>query len=173
MLNFGLDRIRLNHTNWLRHALLLCVLSLAACGFHLRGVANVPFESAYIGGSASIMGDLKKSLASNGVKILPTEENAQVSVELLSESNDKRILSLSGGGKVREYELVYILSYRMRDASTPEWGPEQRVEIRRDFSYDDSQLLAKSFEEARLQNDMRAEVVREVIRRLSATAPRK
>jgi len=156
-----------------RMLVLLCVLSLGACGFHMRGVANLPFESVYILGKASIAPDLKRSFTGSGIKVLPNEEGAQVLLELLGEQREKRILSLSGTGKVREYELVYTLSYRVREASSEEWGPEQQVEMRRDFSYSDTQLLAKTFEETRLENDMRTEVVREVIRRLSATAPRR
>jgi len=154
-----------------RLLVLLLALSLAACGFHLRGLANLPFQSVHISGSASIIEDLKKSFRSSGVKVLPTQEGAQALVEFLNETNEKRILSLSGGGKVSEYELVYMLSYRMRYATTAEWGPEQRVEMRRDFSYDDTQLLAKSYEEARLSNDLHADAVREVVRRLSVSAP--
>jgi LPS-assembly lipoprotein len=163
-----------NRTIRLRNALtLLCLLVLTACGFALRGVANVPFESIHISGSAGIIGDLQKSLASSGVKIMPNEDGAQVTIEMLNETNDKRILTLTNKGLVKEYELLYTLNYRMRDASSPEWGPEQHVEVRRDFTFDDNQLLAKGYEEARIQSDMRSDVVREVIRRLSATAPRK
>jgi LPS-assembly lipoprotein len=150
---------------------LLCLLSLAACGFHMRGTSRVPFESVYVSGKASISTDLKKSFSSSGIKVMPSEEGAQIHLELLNEKNEKRILSLSGGGKVREYELLYTLSYRTRIATTAEWSPEQRVELRRDFSYDDAKLLAKGFEEARLYDDIQTEAVREVIRRLSATAP--
>lgn len=149
------------------------LLTLSACGFHMRGVANLPFQSVYITGKASIAPDLKKSLTGSGIKVTPTEEGAQVLVELLGEQQAKRILSLSGTGKVREYELTYRMSYRIRDAVDPEWGPEQEVEMHRDFSYDDTKLLAKTFEETRLENDMRTEVVREIIRRLSATVPRR
>ena len=162
----------INRIDRLRSLLvLLLALSLAACGFHLRGLANLPFQSVYISGSASIVEDLKKSFSSSGVKVLPSPEGAQALVEFLSETNEKRILSLSGGGKVSEYELVYMLSYRARLATATEWGPEQRVEMRRAFTYDDTQLLAKSYEEARLSNDLHADAVREVVRRLSVIVP--
>src|ERR1039457_20484 len=94
----------INRIDRLRSLLvLLLALSLAACGFHLRGLANLPFQSVYISGSASIVEDLKKSFSSSGVKVLPSPEGAQALVEFLSETNEKRILSLSGGGKVSEY----------------------------------------------------------------------
>ena len=89
-------------------------------------------------------------------------------LEIMEEKNEKNILSLSGGGKVREYELYYWVTYRWRPASSELWGPAQSIEQRRDFSYDDTQTLAKEGEEARLYNDMRSDAAREIMRRLNA-----
>jgi outer membrane lipopolysaccharide assembly protein LptE/RlpB len=41
------------------------------------------------------------------------------------------------------------------------------VEQHRDFTYDDTQTLAKEGEEQRLNADMRSDTIREVLRRLS------
>jgi LPS-assembly lipoprotein len=75
---------------------------------------------------------------------------------------------LSGGGKVREYELIYYVTIRLRNASSELWGQPQVIEQRRDYSYDDTQLLAKEGEEARLYSDMRSDASREILRRLTA-----
>lgn len=85
----------------------------------------------------------------------------------MGESTQKRILSLSGSGKVREYELLYRVSFRVKETASPTWGEVQNVETRRDYTYDDSLLLAKEGEEARLYNDMRSDASREIMRRLS------
>jgi LPS-assembly lipoprotein len=47
----------------------------------------------------------------------------------------------------------------------------QTIQIRRDFSYNDNALLGKAEEEAGLNQDMRKESVRAILRRLSATNP--
>ena len=75
---------------------------------------------------------------------------------------------LSGGGTVREYELVYKVSFRTRLPNSPLWSEAQTVQSRRNFSYDDKALLAKLDEENKLNADMHSEVVREIMRRLSA-----
>ncbi len=144
---------------------------LTACGFHLRGAGEtIPFESIYVqdNGAPGIARNLKRSLRSSGVKVVSNPEDAQVQLELMRETSTKNILSLSGGGKVREYELLYAVTFRAREAKAELWGEPQTVNLRRDFSYSDSALLAKEAEEGRLNADMQAEAVREVLRRVGS-----
>ena len=150
--------------------MLLLILGLTACGFHLRGLADLSFQSIYIqqGTAVSITSELQRSLATNGVKVVNLPEQAEMQLELMGETTDKRILSLSGAGRVREYELIYRVTFRTRSTSGETWSPPQTIETRRDFTYDDTVLLAKQAEETRLYNDMRSDAAREVLRRLSA-----
>jgi len=152
--------------------LFLIALLLTACGFQLRGSAPLSFTTLSFQGSAlSIKKDLKRMLETNNVKIVDSAEDAEMLLELLSETTEKRILSLSGGGLVREFELYYTVNFRTRPQSNPLWGRVQTIQIRRDFSYNDKVLLGKAEEEAGLYADMRKESVRAILRRLSATNP--
>lgn len=152
--------------------IMLLTLALSACGFQLRGAADLAFKTLYMqGGKLTISRDLTRTLKANGVQVVDKAEDAELLLELLSESNQKRILSLSGGGLVREFELIYLLNFRVREASSPTWGPVQTLRGRRDFSYSDSALLGKAEEEARLNADMRTDAVRELLRRLTAIKP--
>jgi LPS-assembly lipoprotein len=153
--------------------LLVCALAFTACGFKMRSAADLSFKTLYIQGpKLTIYKDLVKSLKINGVTVVDAPEKAELHLELMNEASQKEILSLSGGGLVREYELLYHVNFRLRDPSSELWGPVQAVEGRRDFSYDDSQLLAKQFEEARLNEDMRVDAVREIMRLLVVQKPR-
>lgn len=147
----------------------LLTLILSACGFQLRGMMDFSFKNLYMQGKTlSITRDLKQTFKVNGIQLVDSVENAEALLELLGETNEKRILSLSGGGLVREYELNYRVNFRTRDAASPTWSPMQTVQVRRDFSYDDKVLLGKGEEEARLNADMRKDAVREILRRLTA-----
>jgi len=149
--------------------IVLMSASLIACGFHLRGAADISFSSIHIQGSTLIISkNLKKSLTLNGVKVLDTAENAEMLLELVGEESEKRILSLSGRGKVNEFELYYRVHYRTRLADDALWSQVQTVEARRDYSYDDTQLLAKQGEEKRLNEDMQSSVLNGLVRRLSS-----
>ncbi|MFM9834822.1 MAG: LPS assembly lipoprotein LptE [Methylophilaceae bacterium] len=148
---------------------LLMSASLIACGFHMRGAADVPFNSIYIQGSTIVISKaLKKNLTLNSVKVLDSADSAELLLEIVGEESEKRILSLAGTGKVNEFELYYRVHYRTKLAAEALWSQVQTVEARRDYSYDDTQLLAKQGEEKRLNEDMQSSVVNSLVRRLSA-----
>ncbi|MEZ0332305.1 MAG: LPS assembly lipoprotein LptE [Methylophilaceae bacterium] len=147
----------------------LLAFAVSACGFQLRGIADLPFKSIYIqGANLSLKKDLIHQLKINNIKVLDSVEDAEFILELVNETSEKRILSLSGGGLVREFELNYKASFRTRAAGNPLWSQVQTVQTRRDFSYNDNLLLGKAEEEAGLNLDMRKDVTREIMRRLTA-----
>jgi LPS-assembly lipoprotein len=151
---------------------ILTIMLISACGFQLRGTAPLSFTKLHIqGAELSIKRDLKRALEINGVKIADQAEDAEMLLELVNETGEKRILSLSGDGLVREFELYYAVNFRTRAQNNPLWGKMQTIQIRRDFSYNDNALLGKAEEEAGLNLDMRKESVRAILRRLSATNP--
>lgn len=156
-----------------RMFVLTMTITLMACGFHLRGLADLSFNKIYIKNqSMSISKDLNVALKSNGVTIVKEPEDAQIQVDMMNEGTEKRILSLGGTGTVREFELFYRVNFRIKASTEELWGPVQMVEGRRDFSYLDTELLAKSYEEAQLYEDMRRDAVREILRRLVAQKPK-
>jgi LPS-assembly lipoprotein len=156
-----------------RMFVLTMTITLMACGFHLRGLADLSFNKIYINNqSISISKDLNVALKSNGVTIVKEPEDAQIQVDMMTEGTEKRILSLGGTGTVREFELFYRVNFRIKSSTEELWGPVQLVEGRRDFSYLDTELLAKSYEETQLYEDMRRDAVREILRRLVAQKPK-
>jgi len=164
--------------NLTRTLLLLNVLTLAACGFHLRG--SVPqdvqfaFKSLYLQAPAETLFviDLRRALLGNKITLAAAPEQAELVLEVLSEQTSKHILSLSGSGKVREYELRYRVSLRAHDAQRNDWLPADSIQLTRLLTFDDEQLLAKENEEAQLYKDMRAEAVAQTLRRLNRAKPK-
>ncbi|ABE50423.1 MULTISPECIES: LPS assembly lipoprotein LptE [Methylobacillus] len=157
-----------------RWILLAMLLALTACGFKMRGVADLKFNTLFIQGpTISISKPFKRSLTVNGVKIVSSPDQADLLLEIMSESQEQRILSLSGRGLVREFELFYTVNFRVRDPSSETWGDVQTIRGRREITYDDAQLLAKQLEQERLYNDMKDDAVRELLRRLMVIKPAK
>ena len=148
--------------------LLLLISSLISCGFHLRGATDVAFSSIFIQGNTLVINKkLVKSLNTNGVKVLPSAEGAELLLEMVGEESEKRILSLAGTGTVNEFELYYRVHYRTKLAGSELWSPTQTVESRRDFTYSDANLLAKQGEEKRLNESMHQDVLSNIMRRLA------
>ncbi len=153
----------------LRTLFCLCLITcIVSCGFQLRGAASLAFSSIFIQGNTLIISkNLIKSLKTNGVEVVNSSEKADILLELVGEENEKRILSLSGSGLVNEFELFYRVHYRTKQAGAELWSQVQTIEARRDFSYSDANLLAKQGEEKRLNENMQADVLSNLIRRLS------
>ncbi|MDR2219067.1 MAG: LPS assembly lipoprotein LptE [Methylobacillus sp.] len=148
------------------------LLTLAACGFQLRGMTDLGFKKIYIQQAqkygSTLSKELRRSMRSSGVEIVQTPEEADMQVEIMDEKREKEILSLSGTGTVTEFEVYFRATWRWRESSDQPWSPPQSIEQRRDYAYSDAQALAKETEEQRLFDDMYRESAREIMRRLSA-----
>jgi LPS-assembly lipoprotein len=152
------------------------VVLVAACGFQLRGTASVPFQTIYIPNAKSgIALDLKRNLeAGTSAKVVDDARGADAVFELSQESREKIILSLTGTGRVREFRLAYRVNFRVHDGKGGEYVPASLVELSRDVTYNDAEILAKEAEEQLLFRDMQSDMVQQVMRRLaSAERPRK
>lgn len=162
----------------MRVILLVLLLTLSACGFHLRGHnlqgASFPFGSLYLKSTAPtpFIADLQNSIELYKIKMTPTAAEADLTLDIVSESSGKQILALSGAGQVREFQLTYRVSLRAYDKQLNEWLPADEISLQRSLTYDDAQILAKEQEEALLYRDMRSDAVQQVMRRLSRVKPR-
>ncbi len=147
--------------------LLISVLSLAACGFELRGNAALPFESLYIEGGQDIAVDLERAVRPTATKVTERAQDAQATLQILGEEREKRILSLNRAGRVSEFRLLYRVSFKVTDQKGRALLPTQQIELRRDITFNDSETLAKESEEALLYRDMQTDAVQQIIRRVS------
>lgn len=150
-------------------ASLLLVASLAACGFHLRGEAHYPFDTLFLNSPAAqpLTTDLRRSLEGIGTaQLVAAPDKAQVILDISSVENNKLILSLSGGGKVREFLLTKRILFRVHDAAGNDWLPVSEVLVRRSYTYSDTEALAKEAQEQRLWREMQDDAVQQIVRRL-------
>jgi LPS-assembly lipoprotein len=152
-------------------AILAAVGLLGSCGFQLRGQAQLPFAAAYVEAPAgSVLGEGLRQALSNQNKLAAGRNGAPVRIKLSPEARGKNILSLSGGGKVKEYRLEYRVELSAFDAAGAELLAPAQVHLTREFSYNDDQVLAKEGEEAILNRSMEQDALRQVLRRLSYIA---
>ena len=157
----------------LRALLLVCLALLAGCGFQLRGHPPLPFASAFVDAprGSRLAAPLKQALTTQGKVLRERAKDAELHIILSEEGLGKEILALSGGGKVREYRLSYRVTL---SAQKPDGGSALlpvRLLATRDFSYSDTDVLAKEGEETQLRLDMEREVLQQVLRRLAFAQP--
>ncbi len=155
----------------LKHAGAAALAAVSAgCGFKLRGAANIPFETMLLQGAENtpFAVDLRRGILANGnVRIVDDPKLAQAILHITGIFQERRILSLSGAGRVREFQLIYRVSYRLHDGQGREFIPPGEVVVRRDITFNDSQVLAKEQEEVLLVRDMQNDAVQQLMRRLS------
>jgi LPS-assembly lipoprotein len=145
-------------------------LLLAGCGFQLRGAAEVPFERVYVAGATQgIALDLKRNIqAGTNAQVVDDPKQADAILELTSEARDREILSLTGTGRVREFRLIYRVGMRLHDGKGADYLRPSTLELTRDVSFNDAEVLAKEAEEQLLFRDMQTDMVQQVMRRLAA-----
>lgn len=158
-----------------RLAALVLALALAACGFELRGTANLPFQTIVIpGAGGGIALDLKRNIQSGtNAKVIDDVKATQAVLQFLEEVRTKEILALTATGRVREYRLIYRVGFRVHDGKGGEFVPANTIRLTRDVTFNDSDILAKEAEEGLLFRDMQFDMVQQVMRVLAAAQPPK
>ncbi len=160
----------------LRNPLLLLAtaLLLTACGFQLRGSALLPYQTLHVAapGTSHFATAFRRTITSGTqTRVVDSVREAQATLHVVNEFREKSILSLSGGGRVREVQLSYRVIYRLTDSSNRELRPLTQIALHRDLSTNDTDTLSKESEEALLYREMQSDAVSQLLRQLQAVAP--
>jgi LPS-assembly lipoprotein len=152
-------------------AVALCALALGACGFHLRGDAAYPFKTIFVSAPSSppLAAELTRAIAgSSGATIAESPAAAEVVLAVPFVTDDKDVLSLSSGGSVREYQIVKRVQFRLHDKEGNDWMPAGEIVVRRAYTFNETQVLARDLQEQRLLREMQTDAVQQITRRLQA-----
>jgi LPS-assembly lipoprotein len=139
-----------------------------SCGFHLRGLSSIPFESVYIQASDPLVVlDIKRRIqASSKTIVLDSPNDSQATLHILNARKRKIILSVSGSGRVREFQLRYSISFKVTDKRGREVVPIGNIEIKRVLPFSDSAFLASQMEEKMLIKEMKKDAILKMMDRL-------
>lgn len=158
--------------SWL--PLALAALLVASCGFQLRGQATYAFRSVFVNAPTypQLALELRRNLSGAGsAAVVNSAAAAQVIVDVTRVADDKQVLSLSPAGRAQEYALSKAVAFRVRDPEGRDWMKPDEIVVRRTFSYDDTERLAREIQEQRLQREMQTDAVQQIVRRLQAARP--
>lgn len=156
-------------SQWL--LLAAAALLLSACGFHLRGAADLPFKTIYLGfaPNSAVGVELKRNIEASGAKVVSEPKEAEANLKVLTDTRDRQVLTLNTNGRVREYALFQRFTFSVTDTKGAIVIPPTAITLRRVITYDENQELAKQAEEALLYRDMQSDLVQQILRRLSAS----
>lgn len=146
---------------------------LGACGWHLRGSYEFPPSMArvYLEGTArySKLGiAIHDAFLSANSVLVSDREQATAVLRILADQPGQRILSTDKNGRASEYEITYLLSFKVVDVSGLELVREQQVSTRREYRFDPANVLATGGEVEQLQQDMVRGSVQQMLRQISA-----
>lgn len=154
-----------------RLSLLVALLSsilLGGCGFHLRGDLPLShFPAMYIQSDrhSELAALVSNRLEHNKVELLDSYQQSTPMLQLLSDSLERRTLSLFPNGQVAEYELIYKVSYAL---TMPDGEPQQyQFELFRDYQDDPNQAAAKAKELELMLGELRQQAANRIVRQLS------
>lgn len=159
--------------SWLlRGACLALFMLLSACGFALRGVTPMPFDTLYVGipDNSQFGADVRRSLraASPNTKLVESPKEAQAIFQQVADTRTLREVSLNAQGRVEEYELGINYTFRLIDNKGRALIPDTTLSIYREMPYDDQVVQAKQGQIDTLYKAMQRDLVSRVLRRMTA-----
>jgi LPS-assembly lipoprotein len=159
--------------------LLLCSLVLvtvSACGFHLRGAVELPPEIHSLALEDTSTGSglvpvIKLQLRRSGIKPLASTEQAKLILTINGESYNRRVLTVSSVGQVQEFELSFNVDYSIQNVADPSASlMRQKLTVKRDLRFAVDEVLGKASEEARLKEDMLRDAAERILKRIPKAA---
>ncbi|MFK7892646.1 MAG: LPS assembly lipoprotein LptE [Granulosicoccus sp.] len=155
---------------------------VSGCGFHPRGSVTqlTDLGSIYIDADPDLTFSdlLRKALVDAAFRLAPNRDAADILLRLTRESKNERVISVKSNGRVSELALSHTIS--MLTAQSVNDDPPvydlgqipNRVEVNREYTYDETGVLGKENEARILQEEMEQELVRQIVlRTIASLAP--
>jgi LPS-assembly lipoprotein len=150
----------------------LGVALLTGCGFHLQGELTTPSEMrlTYIDAverNSLFHSELRSQLKAAGVALIDSPEEATAILAISIDETDQRVLSVSARNVPTEYEVYYSIEYALMSGNNSLMAP-QFLTLVRDYTYDETVVLGKLREEELMRDAIVKDLVRIVLKQLSA-----
>jgi LPS-assembly lipoprotein len=157
--------------SWFKIAWVIPLL-LTACGFQVRSAANFPARISVIYIEASDRhSDFYQALVTEirDSKLTLTKDptSADTVIRILSDVTGRRTLSVSARNVPTEYEVYYTISYAVSIDGKEVLASKQHV-LTRNYTYDETLVLGKQWEEAGLRKAVASDLVGMVVQNIGA-----
>jgi len=154
-------------------------MQLGSCGFHPRGSVTelTDLGSIFLDASRtlSITDDVRDALLDAAFSLAPNRDEADIILRLTDEEQRERVVSVRSTGRVSELELSHAVSMLIAQRSDEDIDKSlsmqalDRVEVTREYTYDETGVLGKDNEARILRSEMEDELVRQIVLRINAS----
>lgn len=147
--------------------------ALGGCGFQLRQAPEFKFQKLWLGGSSEVLVYLRKELrqASDRVMIVPRPQDAEVLLQIVSDERKEVSVGQTPSGQVREIQMRATVVFRLWVQGQDPAVTETEIEQFREYSYSETQALAKDDEKDLLFADMSKVIAQQLLWRLTSIQP--
>lgn len=150
----------------------LLLITLANCGFHLRGFGDLP---PWLNNLVIIIQeahhDLKPLLREQleSFKIRVEDDPSRASYLLIIERDNfyQQITNVSASTTPRQYQLFYDVQFTLKEGHGRVLIPSRHAFITRQLTINNDRVLGSDAEETLLKNEMRREAAIQIINQIS------
>lgn len=161
-------------------ALSLAVALLSGCGFNIAGSRPLPEPLRrvridtvvpYRVSEPPVETALRARLTRRGAEMVEKVKEDVTVIRLTDLKETRQVLSVGADGKALEYQLILRVAFEVRTGDQV-WVPPGQIEVRRDYSFNAQQILAKEQEAERLRGFMQDEMAELMLLKIEAAADR-
>jgi len=147
------------------------MLGLCACGFRLAGSQPLPPALArpYLSVKdpyTDFAREFEHQLKSSGALMQPLRQDSTATIEVTKDQVEQRTLAVSSTNIPTDYEITYTVTFAVQGPDAPLLAP-QTISLSRDYSFQESELLAKEHEADMLRAQMARDLVTIAMHQLS------
>lgn len=149
------------------------VLSLPACGFHLREPLQLPPDLAGVQVTSRnpyspLAQSLTRSLERAGLEVPERRGEGVAVLRILSERWDSQPISVDQFGRGQEFSLRYAAVFELEDPQGERIVPQQVIELSREYVSLPNNSTGSESEREMLSRELQREMAAAVLRRIDA-----
>ena len=162
--------------NLLRFFIIMLFVSVVSgCGFQLRGELGLSKEISPLylerNGAFELARELKLLLVTNNISVTDNLGESNSQLTLLREEKNRRVLTIDGDGRAREYLLTYTIIFTVNTGRFTKKESNEKSEsisLTRSLLFDPEAVLAVANESEVLYKNMQRNAARLILLKLQA-----
>lgn len=155
--------------------LLVLLSAMAGCGFHPRGSSALPPGMAVTWIKSgqpydSLVDDFSEALRAHGGSVTTERSAATAILEIISNTVEKRVLSINTAGKVLEIETRQTIRFSVTSRDQLPLVEAQEVSMKSDYLFISTDVLGKEREDRVVRQTLQRNLVNLAMLRITAVA---
>jgi LPS-assembly lipoprotein len=144
---------------------------LLSCGFHLRQCPVLPpsMHQIYLISTIQdkeLFSKLKTQFNANHVQLLHHPNGAPYWLTLSNFNVQRQIVSVGSGSNPRQYQLTMLIDFLLQTHQGVVIKPKTTIKVSRQLSVNNDRILGSNAEEELLENEMKDDLVIQIMNRL-------